>query len=57
MRKIRHEFQINKGLKDESLIEENYKKGLESLEVIKRQALIGNLYKTEPLVIELKKGN
>ncbi|XP_034935977.1 LYR motif-containing protein 4 [Chelonus insularis] len=52
LRKIRHEFRSNQTLKDEKSIEECYQKGLESLEVIKKQVIIGNLYSTRPLIIE-----
>lgn len=57
LRKIRHEFQQNKSLDDQNKIQDFYKKGLESLEVIKRQALIGNLYKSKKLVIEMNKNS
>ncbi|XP_003706208.1 LYR motif-containing protein bcn92 [Megachile rotundata] len=55
LRKIRHEFHENKTLKDKDMIDECYNKGHEALEIIKRQALIGNLYCTRPLVIETMK--
>ncbi|XP_014217443.1 LYR motif-containing protein 4 [Copidosoma floridanum] len=55
LRKIRHEFRHNKALNDTAKIEDCFKKGLESLEVLKRQVTIGNLYKTDKLVIELNK--
>ncbi|XP_014234184.1 LYR motif-containing protein 4 [Trichogramma pretiosum] len=54
LRKIRHEFRQNKALEDSTKINEFYNKGLESLEMLKRQVLIGNLYKTDKLVIEMK---
>ncbi|KOC68963.1 LYR motif-containing protein 4 [Habropoda laboriosa] len=52
LRKIRHEFQENKTIQDKDRINECYMKGLEELEVIKRQVTIGNLYSTRPLIIE-----
>ncbi|XP_076629413.1 LYR motif-containing protein bcn92 [Colletes latitarsis] len=55
LRKIRHEFQENKALRDRERINEEYKKGQEVLEVIKRQVTIGNLYATKPLIIETMK--
>ncbi|OAD57090.1 LYR motif-containing protein 4 [Eufriesea mexicana] len=52
LRKIRHEFQQNKAIQDQGKIDECYNKGLETLQVIKRQVTIGNLYSTRPLIIE-----
>ncbi|XP_043263927.1 LYR motif-containing protein 4 [Colletes gigas] len=52
LRKIRHEFQENKALQDRERINEQYEKGQEMLEVIKRQVTIGNFYATKPLIIE-----
>ncbi|XP_058801293.1 LYR motif-containing protein 4 [Phymastichus coffea] len=54
LRKVRHDFQQYKSLNDVSQIQECYRKGLESLEMLKRQVIIGNLYKTDKLVIEIK---
>lgn len=53
LRKIRHEFQIRRTLKDPQEIQNCHAYGLESLELIKRQVLVGNLYKTPQLVIEV----
>lgn len=36
-------------------IEECYNNGLESLRVLKRQVTVGNMYKTDKLVIEMNK--
>ncbi|XP_034187649.1 LYR motif-containing protein bcn92 [Osmia lignaria lignaria] len=55
LRKIRHEFHENKTLQDKEKINECCEKGKEALEIIKRQALIGNLYSTRPLIIETMK--
>lgn len=55
LRKVRHEFRVNRNTDDPEIIENCYKKGIESLELIKRQVTIGNLYSTRPLVIETKK--
>lgn len=52
LRKIRHEFQENKGLKDEQKIKTCYLKGQDALQMIQRQVTIGNLYNTRPLIIE-----
>ncbi|XP_003488570.1 LYR motif-containing protein 4 [Bombus vosnesenskii] len=52
LRKIRHEFQQNKTIQDKEKINECYNRGLESLQIIKRQVTIGNLYSTRPLIIE-----
>ena len=52
LRKIRLEFQENKALADKSKLKDRFNYGLEALETIKRQVVIGNLYSTRPLVIE-----
>lgn len=52
LRKIRYEFQQNKTVQDKEKINEFYNKGLENLEVIKRQVIIGNFYAVKPLIIE-----
>ncbi|XP_011309686.1 LYR motif-containing protein 4 [Fopius arisanus] len=52
--KIRHEFHVNRCIADSGKIDAIYNKGLESLEMIKRQVIVGNLYATRPLVIETK---
>ena len=52
LRKVRHEFKLNKSLEDEQQINESFKKGQEALDLIKRQVIVGNLYSTKPLVIE-----
>ncbi|KOX72179.1 LYR motif-containing protein 4 [Melipona quadrifasciata] len=55
LRKIQHEFKQNKTIQDIEKINECYTKGRENLEIIKRQATIGNLYSTRPLIIETVK--
>ncbi|XP_017893643.1 LYR motif-containing protein 4 [Ceratina calcarata] len=52
LRRIRHEFQENKTIQDKGKITEYYHKGVEALNMIKRQVIIGSLYSTRPLVIE-----
>ncbi|KAF7990469.1 hypothetical protein HCN44_000274 [Aphidius gifuensis] len=52
LRKIRHEFRLNRSIEDEEAIANFYKKGIESLEMIKRQSTIGSLYSARPLIIE-----
>ncbi|XP_033230899.1 LYR motif-containing protein 4 [Belonocnema kinseyi] len=52
LRKIRHEFQENKSVTDQSTLKESFVHGQEALELIKRQVVIGNLYSTRPLIIE-----
>ncbi|XP_071864861.1 LYR motif-containing protein bcn92 [Bombus fervidus] len=52
LRKIRHEFKQNKTIQDKEEINKCYNRGLESLQIIKRQVTIGNLYSTRPLIIE-----
>ncbi|XP_057325225.1 LYR motif-containing protein 4 [Microplitis mediator] len=54
LRKVRDEFRENKTLQDNNLIRDCYNKGLENLEIIKRQVILSNLYGTRPLVIENK---
>ncbi|XP_076296239.1 LYR motif-containing protein bcn92 [Lasioglossum baleicum] len=55
LRKVRHEFQENKSLVHQAEIAKQYNKGIEALGIIKRQASIGNLYTTRPLIIETAK--
>ncbi|XP_014468143.1 PREDICTED: LYR motif-containing protein 4 isoform X2 [Dinoponera quadriceps] len=52
LRKIRHEFKENKTLQDEEEVRQCYAKGQETLETIKRQVILSNLYSTRPLIIE-----
>ncbi|CAL1677874.1 unnamed protein product [Lasius platythorax] len=52
LRKIRYEFKESKTLTDEEKIRQCYAKGQETLAMIKRQVVLGDLYSTRPLVIE-----
>ncbi|KAM0735704.1 LYR motif-containing protein 4 [Formica fusca] len=54
LRKIRYEFKENKMLTDKEQIRQCYAKGQETLDMIKRQVILGSLYNTRPLVIETK---
>ncbi|KAF5299558.1 hypothetical protein FQR65_LT09363 [Abscondita terminalis] len=52
VRKVRDVFRSNMKLTDNNKISELIKDGYKNLDVIKRQVLIGDLYRTEKLVIE-----
>lgn len=52
VRRIRDEFRSNCDLKDPMKIEAKISKAATDLEVIKRQVIIGQLYKSPKLVIE-----
>ncbi|XP_076239091.1 LYR motif-containing protein bcn92 [Calliopsis andreniformis] len=52
LRKIRSEFRENQTLRDKEKIAKCYKKGLETLDMLQRQVVIGNMYCTRPLIIE-----
>nr|XP_021201727.1 LYR motif-containing protein 4B [Helicoverpa armigera] len=52
LRRVRDAFRDNKTLTDPKLIKKQYDFATENLAVIKRQVLVGDLYKTEKLVIE-----
>lgn len=54
LRKIRHEFKENKRLTDNEKVTQCYAKGQETLTIIKKQVILGDLYSTRPLVIETK---
>uniref|UniRef100_A0A1L8DAM0 Complex 1 LYR protein domain-containing protein n=1 Tax=Nyssomyia neivai TaxID=330878 RepID=A0A1L8DAM0_9DIPT len=51
-RRIKDGFRDSKGLTDKQTIENQLKYANDSLTIIRRQALIGDLYKTDKLVIE-----
>ncbi|XP_055706624.1 LYR motif-containing protein 4 [Phlebotomus papatasi] len=51
-RRIKDAFRDNKDLSDAQSIQNQLKYADENLQVIRRQALIGDLYKTDRLVIE-----
>uniref|UniRef100_A0A1B0C912 Complex 1 LYR protein domain-containing protein n=1 Tax=Lutzomyia longipalpis TaxID=7200 RepID=A0A1B0C912_LUTLO len=50
--RIRDGFRDNKAVSDSQTIENQIKYANDNLQIIKRQALIGDLYKTDKLVIE-----
>ncbi|XP_019866731.1 LYR motif-containing protein 4 [Aethina tumida] len=52
LRKVRDSFKENKTLTDPKVISEQIADAERNLEVIKRQALIGQMYNTDKLVIE-----
>ncbi|XP_059485174.1 LYR motif-containing protein 4 [Neocloeon triangulifer] len=52
VRRMRDAFKENKTLADGASIEKELKFGFQQLELIKRQALISQMFKTEKLVIE-----
>jgi len=52
VRRIRDEFRSNRDLKDRMKIEAKFVKAAAGLEVIKRQVIIGQLYKGPKLIIE-----
>ncbi|XP_017475057.1 PREDICTED: protein bcn92 [Rhagoletis zephyria] len=54
-RKVRDTFRENKGISDFAVIDEKLAEARQSLELIRRQAIIGHLYSTEKLVIEQPK--
>ncbi|KAK5647318.1 hypothetical protein RI129_002210 [Pyrocoelia pectoralis] len=55
LRRIRDSFSENKYITDPTKINEQILGGQRNLEIIKRQVLVGNLYQTDKLVIEMKK--
>lgn len=52
LRRIRDGFRDSKGETDQKLAKKQFDLGAESLEIIRRQIVVGNLYQTEKLVIE-----
>ncbi|KAL1115177.1 hypothetical protein AAG570_007208 [Ranatra chinensis] len=52
LRRVRDAFYMNKALTDSARVDDAFEYGRRMLQVIKRQAMIGELYKTGPLVIE-----
>ncbi|KAF4520678.1 hypothetical protein B566_EDAN006354 [Ephemera danica] len=52
LRRIRDAFKDNAQLSDSVKLKEEYQYGLQQLDVIKRQVIVGNLYKADKLVIE-----
>ncbi|KAB0805552.1 hypothetical protein PPYR_02522 [Photinus pyralis] len=55
LRKIRDCFRENMNLTDNAKIKEEILGGQKNLEIIRRQVFVGNLYKTDKLVIEMMK--
>ncbi len=51
-RRIRDAFTQNQSISDPKIIESLFKEGEQHLELIRRQVVISNLFKSEKLVIE-----
>ncbi|GAB6021051.1 hypothetical protein CHUAL_003686 [Chamberlinius hualienensis] len=54
LRRVKEEFHKNKTESSEESVKKLLRLGEENLEMMKRQVVIGNLYKTDPLIIEKK---
>ncbi|CAB3237367.1 unnamed protein product [Arctia plantaginis] len=52
LRKVRDSFRTNQKLTDKKERITQYNLGVDNLDVIRRQIIVGNLYKSEKLVIE-----
>lgn len=52
LRRIKDAFRDNKSLTDESKLNQYIAEGKENLEMLRRQVLISQLYKTDKLIIE-----
>lgn len=52
LRRVRDAFKENKSLTDESKIQQCLKEATENLQMLRRQTLISELYKTDKLIIE-----
>ncbi|XP_068622048.1 protein bcn92 [Battus philenor] len=52
IRRVRDAFKEKKSLQDQKLIKKEYDFAKVNLEVIKRQVVVGDMYRTEKLVIE-----
>ncbi|CAH0698115.1 unnamed protein product [Spodoptera exigua] len=52
LRRIRDGFKENKALTDLKQIKQQYEFATENLSIIKRQVIVGDLYRTDKLVIE-----
>ena len=52
LRKTKDAFRDNKALTDESKVQQCISEATENLIVLRRQALISQLYKTDKLIIE-----
>ncbi|CAK1593111.1 unnamed protein product [Parnassius mnemosyne] len=52
IRRVRDAFKEHKSLTDKNLINKEYQFAKDNIAIIKRQVVIGEMYKTEKLVIE-----
>lgn len=52
LRRVRDAFKENKSLTEELKIQQCLKEATENLEMLRRQTLISQLYKTDKLIIE-----
>ncbi|XP_075988103.1 LYR motif-containing protein bcn92 [Anticarsia gemmatalis] len=52
VRRVKDAFQKNKTLRDPKEIQKEFYAGTETLNMIRRQIIVGDLYRTEKLVIE-----
>ncbi|KPI96451.1 PREDICTED: LYR motif-containing protein 4 [Papilio xuthus] len=52
LRRVRDAFKEHKSLQDHKLIKKEYDFAKDNLEIIKRQVVIGEMYRTDKLVIE-----
>ncbi|XP_021959885.1 LYR motif-containing protein 4 [Folsomia candida] len=54
LRRIRDAFKENKNLQDKEKIKEQMSKANKNLSIIKRQVIIGDIYRSDKLIIEQK---
>lgn len=54
LRRIKHDFKKNRVVQDPTLISSLYQSGLQQLDMLKRQRIIGQLYPEEQSVLEVK---
>ncbi|CAG9794269.1 unnamed protein product [Diatraea saccharalis] len=54
LRRVKDAFKENKSLTDQKIINKEYDFGIENLVIIRRQVIIGHLYRTDKLIIENK---
>lgn len=52
LRRVKDAFKDNKALTDESKVQKCLAEAKENLEMLKRQAIISQLFKTDKLIIE-----
>ncbi|EEC15865.1 LYR motif-containing protein 4B-like [Ixodes scapularis] len=52
LRRVRDLFKEHKAVQDKTEINELFQEGLKNLEIIKRQVVIGNMYKSADSVVE-----